>query len=95
MKLVLRGFSQDVDLANPENAENYIVLEDELSGTTVRLPVAEATISAIVKLIQAAPEEDEGITNSELHKIYDTELEEEKPEPKKGKLMSEDEVGSL
>jgi hypothetical protein len=55
-KLVLRGFSQDVDLQTPDESENYLIIEEEATGAVHRLPVPLETVS---KLAELALEESE------------------------------------
>lgn len=56
MNLVLRGFSQDVDLYNPEQSENYLVFQETQSGTLFRLPVPEETIARLTQIVQGDQE---------------------------------------
>lgn len=64
MHLVLKRFSQDVDLADPGNVLYYLVFDN--SGAEVRLPVPKETSEALIQLVYGsaetapapAPEED-------------------------------------
>jgi hypothetical protein len=53
MKLVLRGFSQDIDLRHLEAAENYLVFEDERTHDIYRLPVPMETVTRLTEITLA------------------------------------------
>ena len=61
MKLVLRGFSQDVDLYNPDEAENFLVFEVEGTDQTFRLPVPSTTIEELTGIVHGVGELDEKV----------------------------------
>lgn len=50
MKLVLKGFSQDVDLEGAETL-SYLILVDEDSESIIRLPVHEQTIERLTQIV--------------------------------------------
>jgi hypothetical protein len=66
MKLVLKSFAQEIDVASLDQASNYLVFEDEGTGRLIRIPVYQETITALSGIIF---ENDEGV-------------EEQSPEPK-------------
>jgi hypothetical protein len=49
MRLVLKSYSQDVDIQDPEAASYLLTFMEEESGTEVRLPVQQETV---LKLVQ-------------------------------------------
>ena len=55
MRLVLRGFSQDVDLIDPEKAESYLIFEFEGTDELVRVQVPADTIHELTTLIHSYP----------------------------------------
>lgn len=83
MKLVLRGFSQDVDLGL-DSAENYLLLQEEETGRTLRLPVPETTIAAIAQFmaVDTLPEAMEPEDQVGFRPAEEEEDEEEKVPPK-------------
>jgi hypothetical protein len=70
MKIVLVSFSQDTNILNPEESENFIVVGDEDSRETVRIPVPFETIKAIAVFVD------------ELNSRAPMEVPEEEFEPK-------------
>lgn len=87
MKLILRGYSLDVDFANPKTRESFLIFQNEESGELVRLPVPEDTIvqlmaSMDVKL-EDEPEESEEVSEeaSEESMEEEPEVDEEPPPP--------------
>lgn len=67
MNLILKRFSQDVDLSNPEEVQYYLVF-DSGNGGEVRLPVQKETTEALVKMLYtpkakvAGPKEEEDVS---------------------------------
>jgi hypothetical protein len=106
MKLFIRGFSQDVDLLNPEQADNFLVLMDEETGNIHRLPVPMETIAAVAAIAQGEElpeqadepkEEPYAMTPEEEQEHADHLQEAVKVQPRKVKRMfsSEEEVPSV
>lgn len=60
MKIVLVSYSQDVNILAPEQSENYIVVGEEESGATTRIPVTMDTVQAIVRFVHELNEMVEG-----------------------------------
>ena len=81
MNLVLKRFSQDVDLSNPEKVNYFLVLETP-QGAEVRLPVQKETTETLVKLLYTgqakAPkvEKTDVPTDKELDEKFEEAIEE-------------------
>jgi hypothetical protein len=56
MKLILKSFSQDVDLENPEDIRYFLVFD--AGGKEVKLPVQKDTTEALINLIYSNGESD-------------------------------------
>lgn len=73
MQLVLKRFSQDVDLSDPGNVLYYLVFDH--GGSEVRLPVPKETSEALIQLVYGNGEkedhQDEHPDEEDLKKAYD------------------------
>lgn len=80
MNLVLKRFSQDVDLSNPEKVEYYLVFATD-SGGEIRLPVQKETTEVLVNLLYTPKDSVDGITDDtdEMLEEDDRILEEQSP----------------
>lgn len=86
MNLLLKRFSQDVDLSNPNQVNYFLVLETP-QGAEVRLPVQKETTEALVRLVYAStpaaptkrPVLKEKVSEEELNDLID-EVEKEMKE---------------
>lgn len=56
MKLLLKSFSQDVDLASPEDIHYFLIFDAE--GQEVKLPVQKDTTEALINLIYSVGDAD-------------------------------------
>ena len=61
MKLIIRGFSQDVDLLNLQDAEAYLVVQNEETEEMHRIPVPGDTIGAIMAIAHGEPASENAI----------------------------------
>lgn len=87
MNLVLKGFSQEVDVARPDRVNYFMVFKRDSDGKEIKLPVQqETTTHLIAALYEVHPSEvQEQRENTEAE---DSEpLDEEIPEP-----LEEDEL---
>ena len=57
MQLVLKRFSQDVDLSDPGNVLYYLVFDT--GGLEVRLPVPKETSEALIQLVYGTGEKED------------------------------------
>jgi hypothetical protein len=49
MRLVLKSYSQDVDISDPDSAVYLLTFHEEVTGSEVRLPVQ---LETVLKLVQ-------------------------------------------
>jgi hypothetical protein len=49
MRLVLKSYSQDVDISDPDSAVYLLTFHEEVTGSEVRLPVQ---LDTVLKLVQ-------------------------------------------
>jgi hypothetical protein len=49
MRLVLKSYSQDVDISDPDSASYLLTFVEEESGIEVRLPVQQDTVMQLVR----------------------------------------------
>lgn len=54
MRLMLKGFSQDVNLADKDDVRYFLTFEDE-AGREHRLPVPKETSEALISLVYSEP----------------------------------------
>ena len=97
MKLVLRSFSQEIEVTDLTEASNYLVFEDEESGQVYRLPVLQETITALSGIIVGGNSTEEPAEVDEPEE--EMPAEPEPPPPPVRKTLrgprSEDEVPQL
>lgn len=80
MKLVLRGYSQDVDLVDQSQSDNFLVFQDEETGNLARIPVPWATIEELIQVV-GLPETGEEEAESAPPEEPQVEEEEEEEPP--------------
>lgn len=59
MKLVLKSFSQEVDLTDLSSASSFLVFQEEGSGEVLRIPVPQETIMALSEILAGDVEQEE------------------------------------
>jgi hypothetical protein len=79
MKIVLVSYSQDVSIADPDSSATFLVIGDEATGASTRIPVAEETVVALTEFVEAVRS---GSLQTEDHQgEAPEELEEEEEAP--------------
>ncbi len=107
MKLVLRNYSQDVDILNPNAAKNFVVFREEETGKELRLPVPMETITHLAQFIEGlkssrdVPKPIPGVGIPDLEEPAEGEVAfggdgaAPEPEPEEEPATQEDEIPSL
>lgn len=98
MNLLLKGFSQDVDLSSPDRVLYHFIIQAE-NGRVIRLPVQKETTDALIQELYASKmqekeaestEPSEEIVAEEFGGDYEEELSEEDELPE-----SEEDITSI
>ena len=84
MKIVLVSYSQDVSIVDPDKSATFLVIGDEDTGASTRIPVDDATVVALTEFVEALRSgQIDGIREDEPQEEEFAEEEAPAPAPRK------------
>jgi hypothetical protein len=92
MRLVLKSYSQDVDIQNPEAASYLLTFLEEESGFEVRLPVQQETVLKLVQeTVRLGTKQPTKETEEEEAVVPDVELSKPAEHPQGADIFGDEE----